>query len=203
VLLAYDDVHWIDPSTLELLGLVIELVRQLRVLVVITFRPEFEPPWSEPHVSALALTRLGRRQAADLVARVAGDKRLSAEIVEQIVARTDGVPLFVEELTKTVLESGLLADASDRYKLSGPWPPLTIPATLHDSLMARLDRLGRVKEVAQIGAVIGREFSHELLAAAADRSEDQLQSALDQLVSSELVSAAACHQRPPTASSTS
>ena len=111
------------------------------------------------------MSRLGRRQGADLVARVTGGKPLPAEIVEQIVARTDGVPLFVEELTKTVLESGLLADAGDHYELSGPLPPLAIPTTLHDSLMARLDRLAPVKEVAQIGAVIGREFSHALLAA--------------------------------------
>ena len=133
------------------------------------------------------MSRLGRRQGADLVARVTGDKPLPAEIVEQIVARTDGVPLFVEELTKTVLESGLLADAGDHYELSGPLPPLAIPTTLHDSLMARLDRLAPVKEVAQIGAVIGREFSHELLAAIADRSEAELGVALDQLVASELV----------------
>ena len=143
VLALYEDVHWIDPSTLELLGLVIERIRQLPVLVLITFRPEFQPPWTgQAHVTSLAMSRLGRRQGADLVARVTGEKPLPAEIVEQIVARTDGVPLFVEELTKTVLESGLLADAGDHYELSGPLPPLAIPATLHDSLMARLDRLG-------------------------------------------------------------
>ncbi len=169
VLALYEDVHWIDPSTLELLGLVIERIQRLPVLVLITFRPEFQPPWTgQAHVTALTMSRLGRRQGADLVARVTGDKPLPAEIVEQIVARTDGVPLFVEELTKTVLESGLLADAGDRYELSGPLPPLAIPTTLHDSLMARLDRLAPVKEVAQIGAVIGREFSHELLAAVVD-----------------------------------
>ena len=159
VLALYEDVHWIDPSTLELLGLVIERIRQLPVLVLITFRPEFQPPWTgQAHVTTLTMSRLGRRQGADLVARVTGDKPLPAEVVEQIVARTDGVPLFVEELTKTVLESGLLADAGDHYELSGPLPPLAIPTTLHDSLMARLDRLAPVKEVAQIGAVIGREF---------------------------------------------
>ena len=188
VLALYEDVHWIDPSTLELLGLVIERIQQLPVLVLITFRPEFQPPWTgQAHVTTLTMSRLGRRQGADLVARVTGDKPLPAEIVEQIVARTDGVPLFVEELTKTVLESGLLADAGDRYELSGPLPPLAIPTTLHDSLMARLDRLAPVKEVAQIGAVIGREFSHELLAAVSPLSEADLGAALDQLVSSELV----------------
>jgi predicted ATPase len=133
------------------------------------------------------MSRLGRRQGADLVARVTGDKPLPAEIVEQIVVRTDGVPLFVEELTKTVLESGLMRDAGDRYELSGPVPPLAIPATLHDSLMARLDRIAPVKEVAQIGAVIGRKFSHELLAAVAPMSADQLGDALEELVGSGLV----------------
>ena len=131
VLALYEDVHWIDPSTLELLGLVIERIRRLPVLVLITFRPEFQPPWTgQAHVTTLTMSRLGRRQGADLVARVTGDKPLPAEIVEQIVARTDGVPLFVEELTKTVLESGLLADAGDHYELSGPLPPLAIPTTL-------------------------------------------------------------------------
>jgi class 3 adenylate cyclase/tetratricopeptide (TPR) repeat protein len=188
VLALYEDVHWIDPSTLEFLGMLVERIRQLAVLVLITFRPEFQPPWiGHAHVTALTMSRLGRRQGADLVARVTGEKPLPSEIIEQIVARTDGVPLFVEELTKTVLESGLLADAGDRYELLGPLPPLAIPTTLHDSLMARLDRLVPVKEVAQIGAVIGREFSHELLAAVASMSFDQLGSALEHLVSSELV----------------
>jgi class 3 adenylate cyclase/predicted ATPase len=188
VLALYEDVHWIDPSTLELLGLVVERIQRLPVLALITFRPEFQPPWTgHAHVTTLAMSRLGRRQGADLVARVTGEKPLPAEVVEQIVARTDGVPLFVEELTKTVLESGLLADKGDRYELSGPLPPLGIPTTLHDSLMARLDRLAPVKEIAQIGAVIGREFSHALLAAVAPMSANLLADALDQLVNSELV----------------
>jgi class 3 adenylate cyclase/predicted ATPase len=188
VLALYEDVHWIDPSTLELLGMVIERVRQLPVLALITFRPEFQPPWTgQAHVTSLTMSRLGRRQGADLVARVTGAKPLPAAIVEQIVARTDGVPLFVEELTKTVLESGLLTDAGDRYELSGSLSLLAIPTTLHDSLMARLDRLAPVKEVAQIGAVIGREFSHELLAAVAPISANLLGDALEQLVGSELV----------------
>ena len=188
VLALYEDVHWIDPSTLELLGLVIERVRQLPVLALITFRPEFQPPWTgQAHVTSLTMSRLGRRQGADLVGRVTGDKPLPAAIIEQIVARTDGVPLFVEELTKTVLESGLLTDAGDHYELSGALPPLAIPTTLHDSLMARLDRLAPVKEVAQIGAVIGREFSHELITAVAPMAANLLGDALEQLVSSELV----------------
>ena len=188
VLAVYEDVHWVDPSTLELLGLVIERIRQLPVLVLITFRPEFQPPWTpHAHITTLTMSRLGRRQGADLVARVTGEKPLPSAIVEQIVARTDGVPLFVEELTKTVLESGLLADAGDHYELSGPLPPLAIPTTLHDSLLARLDRLAPVKEVAQTAAVIGREFSHELLAAVVPLGDSQLQDALAQLITSELI----------------
>ena len=188
VLLAYEDVHWIDPTTQELLQLAIDRVQRLTVLLLITFRPEFVPPPSgQPHVSALALTRLGRRDGAAMVEQVVGDKTLPAEVSAQIVAKTDGVPLFVEELTKTVLESGLLSDAGDRYELTGPLPPLAIPATLHDSLLARFDRLAPVKEVAQIGAAIGRQFSHALLAAVANWPEAQLHAALDQLVSSELI----------------
>ena len=188
VLAVYEDVHWIDPTTQELLGLAIERVPRLPVLLLIVFRPEFSPPWSgQPHVSSLALTRMGRRDGALMVDRVVGEKSLPAEVIAQIVAKTDGVPLFLEELTKAVLESGLLTDAGDRYELTGPLPPLAIPATLHDSLMARLDRLASVKEIAQLGAVIGHEFSHALVAAAADRREEQLRAALDQLVASELV----------------
>jgi class 3 adenylate cyclase/predicted ATPase len=188
VLVVNEDVHWIDPTTQELLGLAVARVQHLPVLLLITFRPEFMPPWAgQPHVGALRLSRLGQRDGAAMVDRVVGDKALPDEVTAQIVAKTDGVPLFVEELTKAVLESGLLADAGDHYELSGPLPPLAIPATLHDSLLARLDHLAAVKEVAQIGAAIGREFSYALLAAATDRPEDQLHDALDQLVSSELV----------------
>jgi predicted ATPase/class 3 adenylate cyclase len=188
VLLAYEDAHWIDPTTQELLGLAIERIQRLPVLALITFRPEFAPPWSGlPHVSRLALTRLGRRHGVAMVEQVVRDKALPDEVAAQIVAKTDGVPLFVEELTKTVLESGLLKDAGDRYELAGPLPPLAIPATLHDSLLARLDRLAPVKEIAQIGAMIGREFSHALLAAVADWCEADLQTALDQLVQTELL----------------
>ena len=188
LLLVYEDVHWIDATTLELLGLVIERVQRLRVLLLITFRPDFAPPGSGFwHVSALRLTRLGRLDGAAMVDGLAGAKALPAEVSAQILERTDGVPLFVEELTKQVLESGLLTDAGDHYELAGPLPPFAIPATLHDSLVARLDRLTLVKEVAQIGAVIGREFSHALLAAVVDRPEAELLATLDQLVSSELV----------------
>jgi predicted ATPase len=189
LLLVYEDVHWIDPSTRELLDLVVERAQRLPVLVLITFRPEFSPPWlRHTHVAALTLNRLSRPQGEELVHELTGAKTLPKEVRAQILAKTDGVPLFVEELTKTVLESGLLADAGSHYELSGPLPPLAIPATLHDSLMARLDRLASVKEVAQIGAVIGREFPYELLAAVAPISGAQLTEALDQLVGSELVS---------------
>ena len=203
VLLIYEDVHWIDPTSLELLGLTVERIQRLPVLLIITFRPEFTPPWSgQPHVTALALTRLGRRDGAAMVEQVAGGKALPAEIRAQIVAKTDGVPLFVEELTKTVLESGLLEDAGDRYELTGPLPPLAIPATLHDSLMARLDRLAPVKEVAQIGAVIGREFGHELLAAVADLPEASCRPPSTSSSPPSSSSAAARRPRRPTASST-
>ena len=182
VLMMFEDAHWIDPTSIELLGLAIELVRRLPVLVVITFRPEFVPPWTgQPHVTSLLLERLSRRQGAKMVARLTDGRALPTAIFEQIVVRTDGVPLFVEELTKMALESGLLTDQGDHYELAGPLPPLGIPATLHDSLMARLDRLASVKEVAQIGAAIGREFSYELLATVAPVKERELLAALDQL----------------------
>ena len=188
VLQLFEDLHWADPSTLELLAMVIERARVLPLLVVITCRPQFSPPWSgQAHVTALPVNRLGRRQGAAMALQITGGKTLPPEILDQILERTDGVPLFVEELTRTLLESGLMTDAGDRYELAGPLPPLAIPANLHDSLMARLDRLAPVKELAQIGAVIGREFSHELLAAVADRPQEQLESGLDQLVASELV----------------
>jgi class 3 adenylate cyclase/tetratricopeptide (TPR) repeat protein len=188
VLALFEDVHWADPTTLELLGRIIERAQRLPVLALITFRPEFAPPWSgHGHVTALSLGRLGRRQGGAMVERVTGGKALPAEVLEQILLRTDGVPLFVEELTKTVIESGLLRDRGDRYELDGPLPPLAIPATLHDSLLARLDRLAPVKEVAQVAAVIGREFSHALLAAVAPLGDHELEVALDQLVAAELV----------------
>jgi class 3 adenylate cyclase/predicted ATPase len=188
VLAVYEDVHWSDPTTLELLELVVERVQRLPVLVIITFRPEFAPPWrGRAHLTGLTLNRLSRRRGAALVAELTEGKALPPEVLEQIVAKADGVPLFIEELTKAVLESGLVRDAGDRYELAGPLPPLAIPSTLHDSLMARLGRLAPVKEVAQIGAAIGREFSHELLAAVAPLGDNGLKDALDQLVHAELV----------------
>jgi len=188
VLAVYEDAHWVDPSTLELLGLVVQRVQRLPALVLITFRPEFIPPWtSHAHVTRLSLSRLTRRHGSAIALHVTGGKALPAEVLEQIVARTDGVPLFVEELTKAVVESGLLQETGDQFELTGPLPPLAIPTTLYDSLMARLDRFAPVKEVAQIGAVIGREFSYALLAIVVDLPVQQLDNALDQLVAAELV----------------
>ena len=188
VLAVYEDAHWIDPSTFELLGLVIQRVQRLPALVLITFRPQFVPPWtSHAHVTRLSLSRLTRRHGSDIALRVTGGRVLPAEVLEQIVSRTDGVPLFIEELTKAVVESGLLQDAGGRLELTGPLPPRAIPTTLYDSLMARLDRFAPVKEVAQIGAVFGREFSYQLLAAVIDIPAAQLDQALGQLVASELV----------------
>ena len=188
VLITWEDAHCLDPTSLELIDLTVDSAEDLPVLLIVTFRPEFHPPWAgRAHVTQLSLNRLTHQSVGTIVSRVSGGKPLPQEVVEQIIARTDGVPLFVEELTKTVLESDLLREADSHYELAGPPAPLAIPATLHDSLMARLDRLAPVKEVAQICAVIGRDFSHELLSAVAGRPEAELQEALDQLVAAELV----------------
>jgi len=174
VLMVFEDAHWIDPTSRELLDLTVERVRSLPVLLIVTFRPEFQPPWAgQPQVTMLALNRLDRRDRTALVAQIAGSNALPNEVIEQIAERTDGVPLFVEELTKSVLESGV--------------SPVGIPTTLHDSLMARLDRLASVRLVAQIGAAIGREFSYPLLHAVSRLPDDELQAALARLVASELV----------------
>ncbi|MBI3304392.1 MAG: AAA family ATPase, partial [Deltaproteobacteria bacterium] len=177
-----EDLHWADPSTLELLGLFIDQAPTARLLIVLTFRPEFTPPWApHSHLTSLTLSRLPRKQAEVMVEKVAGGKTLPAEVLQQVITKTDGVPLFVEELTKTVLESGLLKEADGHYELTGPLPPLAIPATLQDSLMARLDRLAPVREVAQVGATLGREFSYELLQAVSLLDEVSLQQALGKL----------------------
>jgi class 3 adenylate cyclase/predicted ATPase len=174
VLMVFEDAHWIDPTSRELLDLSVERVGSLPALLIVTFRPEFQPPWTgQPQVTTLALNRLDRRDRTVLVELIAGGKALPDEVVAQIADRTDGVPLFVEELTKSVLESGV--------------PLVGIPTTLHDSLMARLDRLSSVRRVAQIGAAIGREFPYGLLQAVSRLDEDELQAALGRLVASELV----------------
>ena len=164
VLIVFEDAHWIDPTSRELLDLTVERVRSQPVLLVVTFRPEFQPPWTgQPQLTLLALSRLDRRDQTALIGQVAGGKVLPNEVVDQIIDRTDGVPLFIEELTKSVLEGGLLREEADRYVLDRAVPPFAIPTSLHDSLMARLDRLASVRLVAQIGAAIGREFSYALL----------------------------------------
>jgi class 3 adenylate cyclase/predicted ATPase len=188
ILCVFEDVHWIDPTTLELLNKAIDRIKAAQVLFLITFRPEFFPPWLDrPFVKMLRLDRLGRGQVETMIANITGRKELPDEIFEQIVSKTDGVPLFVEELTNTVLESGLLLDAGDRYVSQSPSLVLSIPVTLHDSLMARLDRLAQIKEVAQIGAALGREFPYRLLAAVATTTGTSLQSALAQFGSVDLI----------------
>src|SRR5260370_7781665 len=153
--MVFEDAHWIDPTSRELLDLTVERVRSLPVLLVVTFRPEFQPPWTgQPQVTMLTLNRLDRRDRTVLVEQIAGGKALPDEVVAQIVDRADGVPLFVEELTKSVLESGLLREERDRYVLDRALPPFAIPPSLHDSLMARLDRLASVRLVAQIRSAL-------------------------------------------------
>jgi class 3 adenylate cyclase/tetratricopeptide (TPR) repeat protein len=188
VLLVFEDAQWIDQTSLELLERAADRVPRLPVLMVITFRSEFEPPWTgRAQVTSLTLSRLGQRDTAALVEHLTDGKELPAGITDRIVERTDGIPLFVEELTKSLLEGGMLREEDGRYVHGRPLPELAIPSSLHDSLMTRLDRLAPVKEVAQIGAAIGREFSYELIAAVANRPDPQLRDALDQLVGAELI----------------
>jgi AAA ATPase domain/Adenylate and Guanylate cyclase catalytic domain len=183
VLMVFEDAHWIDPTSRELLDLTVDRVRRLPVLLAVTFRPEFQPPWGgRSHVTSLALNRLGERDGETLVQKLAGNTALTAGIVAEIVERTDGVPLFVEELTKAVLESAARGDRVAALLATTSLAAQSVPATLHASLMARLDRLGpAAKEIAQIGAVLGREFAQELIEAVAQRPDRELQAALDQL----------------------
>ena len=188
VLAVWEDLHWADPSTLDVLGLVLDQVPTARMLILLTCRPEFQPPWvTRSSLTQITLGRLGRPQVEAMIASLTGGKALPAEVVEQVIAKTDGVPLFVEELVKMILESGLVQEEADRYVLTGPLPPLAIPSTLHDSLMARLDRLSTARELAQLGAVLGREFAYELLQAVSPLAEATLQQGLTQLVDAELV----------------
>ena len=188
IIAVFEDAHWMDPTSRELLDLAIERIRSLPVLVVVTSRPEFQPTWiGQPRVTVLGLNRLDHRDRTALVEYIAGSKQLPVEVVNQIADRTDGVPLFVEELTRSVLESGVLREETDRYVLDHSLPPLAIPTTLQASLMARLDRLAPVRLVAQIGAAIGREFSYELLRAVSRLSDDDLGAALARLVASQLI----------------
>ena len=183
VLVIFEDIHWIDPTSHELLDLTVDRVRRLRVLLAITFRPEVQPPWAgRSHVTSLVLNRLDERDGAALAQELAGNTVLAADIVAEIVERTDGVPLFLEELTKAILESsgqeGRVAAVMAKKSVA----PLSVPEALHASLMARLDRLGPAsKEIAQIGAVLGREFTYELIQSVAQRDRRELEAALDQL----------------------
>ncbi len=179
----WEDLHWADPSTLELLGFIVEQAAISRLCLVLTFRPEFRPPWPlRSHFTQISLNRLGRRQVEEMAATVAGDHTLSPEVLQQVVVKTDGVPLFVEELTKSVVESVGSAGAQHAAPL-----PLAIPTTLHDALMARLDRLTTAKDVAQLAATLGREFSFVLLRAVSPLDEEMLQRELTRLVDAELL----------------
>jgi class 3 adenylate cyclase/predicted ATPase len=188
LLLIVEDLHWVDPSTLEWLSLLVEQAPTARLLALLTARPDFSLPWAaRAHMTPLTLTRLRRAQIENLILGIAKDKTLPPAVLEQVVTKTDGVPLFVEELTKMVLESGLLREESDRYELVGSLPQLAIPATLQDSLTARLDRLATVKTVVQIGATIGRAFSYALLREVSGLDEDTLRRDLSKLVEAELL----------------
>ena len=188
VLMVLEDAHWIDPTSLDLTSRMVELVQHMPVLWVMTFRPEFSPPWAgREHVTAVSLHRLERDASAAMVDRIAEGKKLPAEVLGQILAKTDGVPLFIEELTKSVLESELLREERDAYVLATVLTPLAIPSTLHDSLSARLDRLSPIKEIAQIGAAIGREFPRALLEAISPIKGAALDDVLRQLMEAELI----------------
>ena len=187
VLMIFEDAHWTDPTSLELFGRAVDRIAILPVLLLVTFRPEFEPPWiGRPHVTALTINRLAQRDINAMIDRVVGNKLLPANIRQDIIERTDGIPLFVEEMTKAVLEADSEGEAR-RTAAAVPSPALAVPASLHASLMARLDRLGPAKEVAQIGAAIGREFSHALLAAVVRKPEAELGPALDRLIEAGLL----------------
>jgi class 3 adenylate cyclase/predicted ATPase len=188
LLLIVEDLHWIDPSSLEFLELLVGQTPSASICLLLTARPAFPSPWgNRSYLTQVTLNRLSGSEVEEMVERVAGGKALPREVTERLVPQTDGVPLFVEELTKTVLESGWLREVDDRYELTGPLPALAVPATLHDSLMARLDRFAGAKAVAQLGATIGREFSHELLQAVSVWEEEELRQGLQQLVEAELI----------------
>jgi predicted ATPase len=197
VMLIIEDLHWIDASTLELISLILKQSPSHRILIVLTFRPEFNPPWGiQPHITSIGLSHLPPSESREVVRQIAERKLLPEEVVAQIVRKTDGIPLFVEELTKSVLESGQLDQSDSTKNLSVPAASLAIPETLHDALVARLDRLGKDKEIAQLGAVIGREFSFELYHALSAKDENLLAESLSHLVSSGILDQ---YGVPPTA----
>jgi predicted ATPase len=187
VLMIFEDAHWTDPTSLEAFGRTVDQIKTLPVLLIVTFRPEFNAPWAgRSHVTSVALNRLGGRETAAIIARLVGNKELPSDVMAEIVERTDGIPLFVEEMTKAVLEAESEGEAR-RTAAAAPLSALAVPASLHASLMARLDRLGPAKEVAQIGAAIGREFSHVLLSAVVSKPEPELGPALDRLITAGLL----------------
>jgi class 3 adenylate cyclase/tetratricopeptide (TPR) repeat protein len=188
LLILFEDAHWADPSSLEALDHLVDRIATLPALLIVSFRPEFTSRWiGRSEVTLLTLNRLPPRQRAEMIERVTLGKALPKEVTDRIIERTDGIPLFVEELTRMVLESGVLREQNGRYVLDGPLPPLAIPMTLHASLMARLDRLTPVRDVAQVAAAIGRRFSYELISAVASMPKERLDDALNHLVSAELV----------------
>ena len=188
LLFIVEDLHWIDPSTLEWLTLLIDQTPTSRLCLLLTCRPTFQLPWgNRSYLTQLTLNRLTQPQTAQMIEQISGGKALPAEVIRHLVEKADGVPLYIEEMTKAILESGLLQDVNGRYELAGSFSSLAIPATLQDSLMARLDRLGPAKGVAQVGATIGRQFAYELLQAVSPLDEETLQRELGRLVDAELV----------------
>jgi predicted ATPase len=183
----FEDAHWTDPTTLELFGRIVDRIQSLRVLLIVTFRPEFEPPWTgRSYVTALTINRLAQHDIEAMIDRVVGNKLIPASIRQDIIERTDGIPLFVEEMTKAVLEARSQG-AAEHLAATVPSSALAVPASLQASLMARLDRLGPAKGVAQIGAAIGREFSHALLTAVVRKPEAELGPALHSLTEAGLL----------------
>jgi tetratricopeptide (TPR) repeat protein len=188
LLVVFEDLHWIDPSTLEALGRLLERVARLRVLLIMTARPDFASPWPcYAHMTTIALSRLNRCETAALARSAAGDKQLPDAVLDQILARAEGVPLFVEELTKALLESGVSLERKGVCVVDGAVPHATVPATLHDSLMARLDRIGGLREIAQVGAAIGREFSSEMLREVSGLPALKIEEGLAQLLQAQLI----------------
>jgi predicted ATPase len=187
-LMVWEDLHWADPTTLETLGRLIEQAPTAPILVVATYRPELSPPWpNRSHMTPITLNRLERPEVDEIVSHAVYGKSLPKEVVDHIVAKSDGVPLYVEELTRAIVGSGVLENRGDAYVLNGALSRLNIPETLQDSLMARLDRVPRLREVAQLGSVLGREFAYEMISALAGIGEPLLQSGLGQLVVDELL----------------
>ncbi|MFQ5974562.1 MAG: adenylate cyclase, partial [Alphaproteobacteria bacterium] len=193
-LILFEDAHWADPATLGFLGRLVDRIRGKRVLLLITHRPDFTPPWSAAaHIASIRLDGLGRDDCGAMVERLAGGKRLPETVIDEIVATTGGIPLYVEEVTKTLLASGMLEEGPDGYMLAGPLEPLTIPASLNDSLMARLDKLGHAKDVAQVAAILGRTFTRTQLTAISPVTEEELEGAIAQLVEADVIRPVSTH----------